>query len=175
MSPRGPAPDKRWPHVTEILNGAGLIDTSWFTDEHRERGTAVHKATEYLDQDDLDRQSLDDKTAARVGQYEQFLSTSGCHVDAIELKVHHPLGYCGTLDRLVTINGRPGVLDIKGTTSAKWHAIQLAAYAACIDGPLARWNLYLSDTSFKLEERSNVNDFATFQAAIVLFNYWRDK
>ena len=41
------------PSVTQILKDAGLIDTTWYTDEARQRGRAVHLAAQFLDEDDL--------------------------------------------------------------------------------------------------------------------------
>ena len=37
------------PSVTEILRSVGLIDATWYTEEARQRGTAVHLACEYWD------------------------------------------------------------------------------------------------------------------------------
>lgn len=165
------------PHVTEILKRSGLVDTTWFSDEVRDRGTIVHEATEFLDQDDLDWESLeemeDPSILLRVRQYEKFKRDTGIEILKIELPVTHRLGYVGRLDRVVILNARKGILDIKGTTESPWHGVQLAAYAACFNEPLARWNLYLKDDAYRLRERTNPRDFDAFKAAMVLAQ-WKE-
>ena len=48
----------RVPGVTSVLRGAGFIDDEWFTEEGRERGNAVHAATHFDDEGDLDETSV---------------------------------------------------------------------------------------------------------------------
>lgn len=166
--------DSGRPHVTDIMRDAGLVTIDWFTEEARDRGTAVHLATRYLDEGDLDRSSLDASVAPRLEQYERFLAEVKPTIVDIERTVEHDtLGYVGTLDRTLTIAGRVGVLDIKGTLESPWHGVQLAAYAACVGGPLARWNLYLHDTRYKLVERRERTDWEVFKAAITIAS-WRN-
>src|SRR5262245_41208840 len=103
------------PRVTEVLRDAGLVDTAWYTEESRDRGTAVHLATRYLDEGALDRDSLADASArARLAQYERFLLEVRPTIHAIEERVFHPIyRYEGTRDRRLSINWREGVLDMK--------------------------------------------------------------
>jgi hypothetical protein len=157
-----------YPHVTAILKDAGLINVEWFTEEMRDRGSAVHLATQYLDEGDLDEDSvLDDGVAAKVEQYKRFKKESGVMIYGIEEEVFHKtLKYQGRVDRRVLINDRMGVLDIKGVAEAEWHGAQLAAYAKCYNVPLARWNLYLHTDRYRLIERKDPRDFSIFLEAL---------
>lgn len=162
-----------WPRVTEVLRDAGLVSTEWFTEEARDRGTAVHAACHYLLDGDLDRGSLDPTVAPRLAQFERFLADAQPKIHASELEVWHEVyRYLGHLDIDLTLNGRRGVLDIKGPTESDWHGVQLAAYAATYAVPMARWSLYLTDDRYVLKERRNREDWNCFKAALTLVN-WR--
>jgi len=161
------------PRVTQILKGAGLIDTTWFTDYGRDRGTALHLATEYLDRGDLDKDSLDPAIAPMVDSYRLFLKEVQPEILSVEEEVENPLShYRGRLDRRVRVGRWTGILDIKSGGPADWHAIQLAAYAGCFPGPMHRWGLYLSDTGYRLIEYKDRGDWPVFVAALTLF-HWR--
>lgn len=161
------------PRVTEILRDAGLVSTEWFTDEARDRGTAVHAACQYLVEGDLDRDSLDPSVAPRLAQFERFLADAEPRIHAAEVRVYHPIyRYVGHLDLDLTLNGRRGILDIKGVSESEFHGPQLAAYAATYREPMARWNLYLTDDRYILRERRNREDWECFKAALTLVN-WR--
>lgn len=164
------------PHVTDILRDAGLIDATWFTDWSRDRGTAVHEATRYDDEGDLDESSIDPAVAPRLAAYRAFRRDAQPVIHAIELPVEHDLhGYCGTVDRVVEIAGRRGVLDIKPPSREPWHALQLAAYAACFDTAMRRWSLHLhDDETYRLVEHTDRNDARVFSAALTLVKWRRD-
>jgi len=163
------------PHVTAILHRAGLIDTRWFTDEMRDRGSAVHLVTQFLDERDLHWPDVDERIAAKIRRYQQFLDEVRPKILSIEEKVENvAYQYQGKLDRIVVINGRKGVLDIKGISRAPWQALQVAMYAACFPGPsLARWTLHLSDERYQLIEHTNRGDWRVAVAAITLAA-WRE-
>jgi hypothetical protein len=163
------------PHVTGILYQAGLVDTRWFTDEARDRGSAVHLATQYLDEGDLHWPDLDPSVVSKVKRYQQFKDEVRPEILSIEEAViNEAYQYQGRLDRIVVIGGRKGVLDIKSLTKAPWQAIQVAMYAACFPGPsLARWTLHLSDERYQLIEHTNRGDWRVAAAAITLAA-WRE-
>ena len=142
------------PHVTAILRDAGLVDTTWFSDYVRDRGSALHKATELYDLAELDLDSVDDAIRLRLQGYDQFLLEVEPEIVGIEEKVMYPGVYQGTLDRRLVINGKMGILDIKSTPS-KVDPLQLAGYALTFPNSMARWNLYLGikEGTYKLVER----------------------
>ena len=124
------------PRVTEILKGCGLIPTFGFTDEARDRGTAVHMACQYYDLGDLDESSLDPVLVPYLAGWKKFLADHKCEWTAIEQRMEHQtLGYRGTPDRVGYVNGTLLVVDVKSGASAKWHRWQLAAYAGMQSDP----------------------------------------
>jgi hypothetical protein len=96
------------PSVTQILKDAGLIDTTWYTDEARERGRAVHFATQFLDEDDLDWDTVLPQYRGYVAAWERFKAESHFIISRdsdgkllIEYLLFQPVsGYCGMLDRV---------------------------------------------------------------------------
>ncbi len=168
-------PAAELPHVTAILHRAGLVDTTWFTGEMRDRGSALHAATQFLEEKDLDWSSLPASILARLRQYQKFLDELNPEVLAIEEAVENQaLRYCGRLDRRLRIGGREGILDIKGPSQAPWQAVQVAMYAACFPRPLARWTLHLSDERYQLIEHRDRDDWNVAKAAMVIAA-WKEK
>ena len=177
------------PRVTEILQGAGLIDTTWFTDEGCLRGTAVHAACHYLDEGDLDEDSLDPALRGYVEAYKKYWQDIGPLGNGvgnphkwewIECPKQDPLGlYRGTPDRIAVVRPRE-LWDIKTGGALRWHPIQLAAYVNMLDDPYAyrRFGVYLkADGSYSVHEYPRTDyqrDLAVFMAALTLYN-WRHR
>lgn len=161
-------------HVTDVLVAAGLVSLDWVTDEARDKGSAVHLATELLDINDLHRPDLDPRIVGPLEQYERFKREVRPEILSIEEEVEHPaLRYCGTLDRRVRINGREGVLDIKSWTVTAAVGLQLAGYSGTFDRPLRRWSLHLSADDYRLIEHVDRMDWTVFQSALNLVNWKR--
>lgn len=157
------------PHVTDVLQLAGLVDSTYFTDASRELGTAVHVACHYLDEGDLDWDSVNPNVILRVRQYQKFLDEVKPEILSIEEEVvNEAFHYCGRLDRRVRINGVEAIIDFKGPSESAWNGVQLAGYAACFSRPLARFNLYLSDERYRLIERKERADWEVFKAALLM-------
>ena len=165
--------------VTEILGLAGVIDTTWYTEVGRDRGTAVHQATVMVDEGDLEDswlQSTDEQTRKRVEAYIRFRSEVDCSIIKAEFEVVHPTyNYVGHPDRLLTINGQLAVLDIKPPNAERWHGAQLAGYQRAIVSSMddvgipTRYNLYLKDNgTYKLEPRRKPLDWKRFHAALIM-------
>jgi len=164
------------PSVTTIIKACGLIDTTWFNDTATTRGKYVHKATELLDQDDLDEASLDPVIAPYVDAYKRFKDETGFCINDIEKIVYNATyGYIGTLDRTgIFPNDKiRSLIDIKTGQPAKWHGVQLAAYALCLDGVVNRYGLYLNDTgTYKLERYKDRHDMNVWLACLTIYK-WR--
>ena len=162
------------PRVTAIIREAGLVDESNFTTFARERGTAVHLATQYHDEGTLDESTLDRVIMGRLAAYKKFRQEAGPEILAIEESVvNESLGYRGTLDRRLEIHGAEGVLDIKPPNEAPWHALQVQFYADCFDRPMRRWTLHLNDTGgYKLVEHKARTDRTVCRAIMTVHN-WR--
>ena len=155
-------------HVTQVLRDAGLVDTTWFNDYMRDRGTALHRATQLHDEGDLNPDSVDPAIKESLAGYLKFLKEVEPVILAVEEKVEKPKIYQGRLDRRLKINGREGVLDIKGVDMTATR-LQVAAYAMTFDRPMARWALLLRVKlgSYKLiEYRERRKDDLDFMAAV---------
>jgi hypothetical protein len=156
-------------HVTDILRVAGLVDARWFTEEGRARGSAIHLAARFLDEDDLDWESVEPDVLPRLRQYQRFLDEKKPEILAIEESVENvPLQYCGTLDRRVRFDGQEGIIDLKAPSKQAWQAIQLAGYAGCFTRPLKRWTLHLLDERYQLILHEDRNDWNVFKAALAV-------
>jgi hypothetical protein len=154
------------------------------------RGTNVHKTAQYYDEKDLDLASLSapELVAERIGEYlEQYilaLKTHGIIVHANELmRYSKKYGYAGTIDKVVTIDGAHGTLDLKtngkAITVENWHKWQTASYdelireefKALYDMALTkRWTLYLTPDKFRLVEHTGRRDFQEFLAFLAAHN-----
>lgn len=122
------------PSVTEVIGQ--VVDSRWFTEESAKRGTAVHSACAYLDQDDLDEGSVSDAISGYVKGWSLFKSETshGNGFEAIEQRLSDGR-YTGKPDRIIpemrTENGlvvSGGVLDIKTGPIQWWVGLQIAAY-----------------------------------------------
>lgn len=167
--------DVTLPSVTQILKETGLIDVSWFTEEARLRGSYVHQATQYLDEDDLAEETVDPRYAGYVEAYRRFLIEVRPIWESIEGRVCDvTLGYAGTYDRLGLIAGRRWLVDIK-TGDARTAGIQTAGYRRCLVSPhsIKRAALRLhGDGTYHFDELSDRRDEGRFLAALTV---WQTK
>lgn len=164
------------PHVTSILKDAGLVNTQWFTDHMRERGTALHKAIELHNKNDLNPDSIASQIEAPFAGYMKFLQEVQPEILASEEKVIYSGVYQGTLDIRLRIMGREGVLDIKGQKSPT-DRLQVAGYAMTFDRPLSHWNLYLriKEGDYRLVEHKRIKQDRADWMAAVRIAAWRKK
>ncbi len=118
------------PSVTQVLWSMGHIDTAWFTEESRIRGTLVHKLCELHDLGTLDVESIDPKLAGYLEAWKTFCRMTEIVWTSIEKKAHHPGGsYAGTPDRRgITSKGKKILVDIKSGPFAQWHRWQIGGY-----------------------------------------------
>ena len=172
------------PSVTQILKDAGLIDTTWYTEEARERGKAVHLATQFLDEDDLDWNTVVPNYRGYVQAWERFKTESRFQIghDAsgkllIEYRLFHSVsGYCGTLDRLGTIGTAEYLIDIKTGDAEQWHGYQIAAYSQCLPNPHSRKRMTVhlrASGSYSTREHALTafsSDWQVFAAAAVVWH-----
>jgi hypothetical protein len=164
-----------YPHVTAILARVGLVEgNNFFREYDLVRGSAMHRATELLDQSDLDWASVDPVLLGRLRSYEKFRDDVRPTILSIEERVfNHTFKYQGRLDRRVIIDGREAVLDIKGPSVAAWQALQVCLYSRCFDRPLDRYTLHLGDETYRLVQHKGRNDWNASLAAITLAA-WKD-
>ncbi len=179
--------------VTDIIRDCGIVDTTYFTDEARDRGTAVHAATQLSDEGRLDEDSIVDPIISdRLQGYRNWrVDMPWWRIDLREFECKHPLyGYVGHPDILAHNLQDPfeAVIDIKPPGEMDWHGLQLAAYQRAIVAewdahgsiqrdnhlPLRRFNLYLGagiGRNYKLVPRTEPKDWNVFYAAYVVAKF----
>ncbi len=136
------------PSVTQILKHAGYI-SDFYAPGAAERGERVHRATEELDRYGEILMEVDEEIAPYVDCYKAWREEHPDHVplaweEIVEGGTLWP-PYAGRVDMFMRIPGLDGrvVVDKKTGQPAKWHRIQLAAYALASAQPNAA-ALYLS-------------------------------
>ena len=154
--------------VTDVLRDVGLIDTRWFTAEARDRGTYVHKCIELDEAEDLDDERLEPDIQGYITAWRLFKQESHAEVIKNEFIVYDAvLGYAGTVDFLLHVNDRLGVLDLKSGDALPFHGVQVAAYARCVTKCQDRWTLHLkSDGRYKLLRHDDPTDELVFKSAL---------
>lgn len=171
------------PSVTQALKDVGLIDGQWYTDEARLRGKAVHAACQFLDEEDLNWDTVLPEYRGYVQAWENFKRETGFQIGRdpdghllSEYRLYHPgFGYCGTLDRQGAIGTSDYILDIKTGEPEEWHAYQLAGYSQFFRNALARKRLtvHLKATGRYTTREYPLDRFASdwqvFSASVVIW------
>jgi hypothetical protein len=165
----------QYPSVTGIISSVGLSNQYFKNGNYyAKRGEAVHLACQYFDEGDLG--SFDENIGDYVLAWENFRNDVGGEITAIEKVVFNQnLHYAGTIDRILKIDDYYVVLDIKTGQQYKWHALQLAGYAMCLDYPkdtkIVRWGVYLKDKTYNVVEYRDTSDFGVFESAVRIYNW----
>lgn len=118
------------PGVTQIIVGLGLVDTRYFTQAARDRGSAIHKAIEYHLDGDLHWPSVAEEFKPYVEAAILFVDDSKAKVESVETPLFNEvLGYGGMPDLIGTFFGDPGIPDWKtGGVDREAAGIQTALY-----------------------------------------------
>lgn len=118
------------PSVTQILQDVGLIDTTYFTDEARERGSFAHKAIQLWLGDNLDEADLSEGLKGYLDSARQFMAMVRATQEVEVPRFHCGLMFGGTPDLVCEIDGYGfAVPDFKTGAKATSHQYQSAAYA----------------------------------------------
>ena len=171
------------PSVTQALSLAGLDELAHVPRKCLERagaiGTAVHQACEFLDQDDLDLDSLDPEIVGYVLGWQLFKQEHDFSPLMIERRGvsiaeggKMAFGFC--LDRIGAMGDHDVLLDIKtgSKASASW-AVQTAAYADAVEFDGDRMSVHLAkDGSYNIIPHQDGYDFAVWRDALEIA-YWR--
>lgn len=130
-----PDTGQEYPHITGMLVEAGYVNPRWFTEESRERGSAVHRMTA-----DYDLGALEptDEVVANSA-YKGWLLA---HVKAVQMirptfeHIEEPrvsrYGFGGRPDRDGLVYGAVSVVEIKSGGYEAAHPIQMALQAILV-------------------------------------------
>jgi hypothetical protein len=163
------------PHVTGILAGLNLVDTSWFTEESRLRGQAVHQAIHYHLEGDLDWSTVQDRFKGYVEAAILFLDDAKAVIDSTELRLVHggaPI-FAGTADVVGELFGDASVVDWKSGAIGEVTGLQVAAYDIALGGGRRRRmgvQLKANGKYSKPHDLTERQDYPRFLAAADLFN-----
>lgn len=147
----------------------------------RDRGTAVHKATELYDRGILDIAALDPMLVPYLEGWRKFLRETDFVPVGIEERVFHRRHwYAGTLDRTGELFGDTALLDIKSGALTASAGPQTAAYQAARDWRRAdkikrRFVVQLTaEGGYKLHHMDEKADLSVFLSALNIYT-WRKK
>lgn len=169
------------PSVTQILEAVGVVDYSYLPPATRRmalgRGSAVHSATQFDDEGDLDETLLDDELVPYLTAWRRFRAETGFVPDLIEHRSFDPkYRYAGTLDRRGAFpDGTKAICDIKTNSSEGWVALQLSAYAAFFESPRAFRRICVEvrkDATYRFIEFRSADytaDFGRFLACLTVY------
>jgi hypothetical protein len=95
-----------YPSVTTILKAEGFINTAYYDDWSRDRGSMIHLATAYDDQGELDEETLDPVIIPYLEAWRRFRKESGFIPEQIEPPMMSTVyRYAGTPDRIGDLPG----------------------------------------------------------------------
>ena len=175
------------PSVTQIMKDVGYYPWTFLDKDESEihfpngeitpvdKGTRVHKIVENIDRG-IEVDPIDPELLPYVEAYRQFKNDNEITITQIEKIIFEDeFWYAGALDRVMTINDCPAIVDIKTGTKLSVTGIQLAAYKYAwekMSGEknLNRFALHLKDTgAYKLVPYRNKEDLPDFLAAVRVF------
>lgn len=177
------------PHVTQVCRMLGeYAGVPLATMEAaRERGDAVHYATELYDRGELDEASVPAEVSPYLEAWKLFKQQAAFAVLEIEHRVHNEtFGFAGTLDRTGYFAGRKlarptqlCLVDIKATYQVMPQvAVQTALYAYAYQGGrsehqlMPRFAVQLKpDATYRLHALKDRADLSVGLAALTIHNW----
>lgn len=157
------------PHITGMLQEAGLIDDRWYTEESCERGSVVHRLTAEYDLGSIERPQ------EVISKYKGYLDAHVALMKIIRPKWQHieePIvssryRFGGRPDRVGLCYGAVCIVEVKTGVKDRVHGIQTALQAILAaeesgmpEGAIPRYVEYLKpDGKFTLEHQTDLRDF----------------
>jgi hypothetical protein len=165
------------PGISGIIKAAGLVDTKWFTEYSREKGSAVHLACQLYDENDLDEATLDPVIIPYLEGWKQFRSDTGFIPSIIERPLHSTIyRFAGTPDRAGIMNGVDVIPEIKTGGISFVTGLQLAAQDILLseaEGFRAKKRFAVqikSNGTYKLTQYADPQDRVYFLSALSMYN-----
>lgn len=162
-----------FPSVTEILKSEGFIDTQWFDDYSRTRGSYIHLAIHLYDTGDLDEENLDPVIAPYLEAWKKFLAESKFEDIDSEVRLYsETYRLTGMPDKVGLLNGKPTILDNKSGAIAPWTALQLAFYELLSGSPHKRVAVQLKNNgTYSLKEFKDRQDRGTVLSILNVYHW----
>lgn len=148
------------PSVTGLICRAGLVDSTWYTPQSRDRGTYVHEACALYDRGTLDDSTVDPRIRPYLDAWVKFqgIMKPG-KFSVIEQPFYsEKYGYAGTIDRAWPHMGSDFVCDIKTGDFPAWLPLQLAGYSLLLPRCFSGMGVQLMPTG-----RFKIKRFKTFE------------
>ena len=164
--------DGKWvPPVSTILVDLGFIDTSFFTEEGRNRGSAVHIMVKHHAMG-AGCMEMTEELKPYFEAYKKFENEMNWRPEVVETPMANE-SFAGTPDQIGLMNGHEAVVDVKTGVISAVTGLQLAAYELLYGKFLKRFALQLTkEGKYKLTEYKNRGDRYIFQAAVAIY-HWR--
>lgn len=169
------------PGTTRILGDLGMVDTSWFTEEHRHFGSMRHLVTELDDVGDLHEPSVDPRLLPTLHGWRAWRKRTGFVPTHVEAWVYSDFGYATIIDRVGFFEDRPDetvVINLKGPAKIASYGPQLSAEQRAFEERTGvevakRLSVHISRAGEVSEhQHTDHNDLPTFLAAL---SVWRWK
>lgn len=162
-----------FPSVTEVLSKTGFIDSRWFTEYARQRGTFVHDIVSWYLLKELDADSVDPALQGYFDAWVAFEKDTGFTCFETEHpKININYGYVGKPDLMGTMGKHFCVIDVKTGQIMPWTALQLAGYEMLYDMPKKRFALHLKENGkYSLKEFTDRKDKNIFLAALSCYHW----
>lgn len=141
--------ERRIPGISELLKHWGFIDGTYYTEESREVGRAVHASIHDIE---LGGAAANEFTSSRIlnriDEYLRFKSDKDFRVRRVEQIYGDPAGrYACKIDLLGTFGEVPvlSLVEVKCGAELPWHRLQTSGQKRCIVdvGLVRRFALYL--------------------------------
>ena len=162
--------------VTSVLSSLGLYPgAQFFTEESRQRGTAVHLAVQLWLEDDLDESSVSSVVRPYLDAAVSFLNHAlgSDRRGAIEKRVFsEPHLYAGTLDLHAETFGEDSVIDWKSGAISDVTGLQLAAYDTALGGGKRRRRIGVQlrpDGTYRMQTFADPTDYPRWLNALGLY------
>lgn len=171
-----------WPSVTQILKDMGFVDTTWFNDYARERGSFVHDTVKWQCQGVLDEDTVDDVLRPYLDAWRLFVADTGFVSEKVEEPLYSPrYGFAGTPDQIGKLYNTPSVIDYKTGAMDPVTGLQLSGYEVLEHAQdsgyriLKRYGLQLTDKGkYKLTPFKDRTDRQVFLSALACWTWQRN-
>jgi hypothetical protein len=171
------------PSVTQVLSllqDWGNVDPAVLAAK-AEIGTQVHDLVDQYNRGTLDEPAVDPRLWPIFCDWRDFVIDTDARCIASEVCMADPvLGYAGTADSVMRINGRVCLVDVKTGLVPKTVGPQTAAYARLWDREhpelkiRRRLCVQLTGDGYRMTECKDLADWSVFQSCLNI-HHWRTR